>query len=113
MANEQSRRLSEEEGFALVRQWRQSQEKKARFCRRTGVGVHVLRYWVAREAKRPGPAPRARGDFVVMSTPQPPRRSPERSRPTRSGKAVLVVMADVSSTVLAQTIRELLEEVER
>ena len=26
---------------------------------RTGVGVHVVRYWVAREAKRAGPAPSA------------------------------------------------------
>ena len=44
MAIGERRRLTEEQGRALVRQWRQSRETKAEFCRRRGVGVHVLRY---------------------------------------------------------------------
>lgn len=116
MANEKRRRLTKEEGLALVRRWRESGETRAEFCRRTSVGTQVLSYWIGREAGVVRATRATRSDFVVVSAPHVATR--DRSEPSagsnskRSGKAVLVVMSEVSSVLLAQTVRELLGEVE-
>jgi transposase-like protein len=113
MANEERKRLTGEEGRALVRRWRQSQETKKAFCRRAGVGVHVLSYWIEREVERPGAVKATHGDFVVVSAPQETRwaRSEQlECKPTRCGTAVLVLMPEASASQLAQMVRELLEE---
>lgn len=111
MAIVERRRLTEEQGRALVRQWRQSRETKAEFCRRRGVGVHVLRYWLARDAERPETVQAQQGNFVVVSASpgSTPRSEPfKEEAPVHGANAVLVVMQTASATLLAQTVRELL-----
>lgn len=117
MANERRKRLTKEEGLALVWRWRESGESRAEFCRRARVGTQVLSYWIGREAAGDTRSTRAtRSDFVVLSAPQGSARDagvPDgRSTPKRSSKAVLVVMSEVSAVLLAQTVRELLGEAE-
>jgi len=114
MASEERRRLTEAEGRALVRRWRQSEDTKAEFCRRTGVGIHVLRYWIEREAQGSEPTDVSHSDFVVVSAPREPKRvrsEPSEHGPVRGARAVLVVVSEASSSLLAQTVRELLDEV--
>lgn len=117
--------LSKQEGQALAERWRQSGESKTEFCRRAGVAVHVLRYWLEREAEgRPSSqlvrskrvAPR---DFFVVSATERSsddnrrRKGQMAGQPVRgeSGrKAVLVVIPEANATLLAQTVRALLGE---
>jgi hypothetical protein len=52
-----------EQGLALVAQYRASGESAAGFCRRAGVGLHVLRYWLSKRVE-PNEHP---SEFFVVS----------------------------------------------
>ncbi len=113
----QRKRLSKAEGLTLVEQWRKSGESKHAFCRRVGVGTHVLRYWVEQEAQS---LQSTSGDFVVVRAPHSSTKSSSSATASTkhepharqsSPKAVLVVLMDASSTLLARTVLELLGEV--
>ena len=58
-------RRSRTEGLALVEQWRRSGVSVREYCRKHGMGEHVLRYWLD---KASGPASPGAGDFFVVST---------------------------------------------
>jgi transposase-like protein len=101
------------QGRALVEQWRQSGLSVSEFCRRQGVGAHVLRYWLLRDAK-PGLTAATGDAFYVVSAPS--AESTE-SAPasmglgSRAGGAVVIVLPTTTSEQLVRTLRGLLEEV--
>jgi hypothetical protein len=103
------------QGRALVEQWRQSGLSVSEFCRRQGVGAHVLRYWLSR-AVEPA-ATTATGDaFYVVSAPgtesvEIGKPEPSMAGGSRAGSAVIVVLPAVTSDQLVRTLRGLLEEV--
>jgi hypothetical protein len=86
------------------------------FCRRAGVGAHVLRYWLGRETLSDKRVARA-GDFFVMAA---PRRSsdaegaetkPEPAEAAASTASGFIVIGPAASpAMLARTVRELLAE---
>ena len=105
------KRRSAAEGRALVAQYRASGESVAAFCRGTGVGQQVVRYWLQREAA--GTDDGATGFFVVEKQPAtteqraaPARRNTARER----ASAFIIVVPEASSSLLANTVRELLAE---
>lgn len=59
------RRLNREAGLALVAAWhrRRSVQTRASFCRESGVGPWVLKYWLVRESDT------ASTGFVEVTTP--------------------------------------------
>ena len=109
-------RRSATQGRALVERWRASGQSVTSFCRRTGVGAHVLRYWLGRDT---GAGERVGGpsDFFVVTTPQ---RSPGTAAAgsasdtvaaeSRMTSAFIVVVPAASPAMLARTVRELLAE---
>jgi hypothetical protein len=107
-------RRSATQGRALVERWRASGESVTSFCRRTGVGAHVLRYWLGRDT---GAGERVGGpsDFFVVTTPQrsPGTAAVESAREmavAESRMAFIVVVPAASPAMLARTVRELLAE---
>ena len=107
-------RRSATQGRALVERWRASGESVTSFCRRTGVGAHVLRYWLGRDT---GAGERVGGpsDFFVVTAPQ---RSPgtaavgsaREMAVAESRLAFIVVVPAASPAMLARTVHELLAE---
>lgn len=59
-------RMSESEGIAMVRRWRESGLSANRYCKVHNVGLHRLRYWTQRLRSREIQS-RAEAPFVVLS----------------------------------------------
>ncbi|HEX9642183.1 MAG TPA: hypothetical protein VGB13_12835 [Candidatus Krumholzibacteria bacterium] len=106
-------RRSAAQGRALVKRWRGSGESVTSFCRRAGVGAHVLRYWLGRETGSGKPVGSA-GDFFVVATPQRSSDTESASEKAAAARtmtsAFIVVVPEASPAVLARTVRELLAE---
>jgi hypothetical protein len=105
-------RLSATQGRALVEQWRRSGLSVSEYCRVRGVGEHVLRYRLSREATPTKSVP-AQGDFVVVSAPtMAPAEAPTNDG-SRANGAVIVMLPAVTPAELVQTVRGLLEGARR
>lgn len=61
-------RRNQAEGQALVERWRQSGLSVREYCRRHGLGEHVLRYWLEKAAGGAGASSKAGGFFVVSTS---------------------------------------------
>ena len=66
---EHRRRVTEAQGFALARRWRESGLTVLEFCRANEVGSHCVRYWNGRLRRQEDESTRStdRERFVVMS----------------------------------------------
>lgn len=110
-------RRSGAEGRKLVEDWRASGLTGPEYCRRTGVGLHVLRYWA--KNRREKSATKIRPDFVVVTAGQDvlepaTRKSPEqRIGPVRSSANALMIVLPLGSKseTLADALRAVLHEV--
>lgn len=65
-SSDRARRMTESEGIALVREWRESGLSMSEFCRVRGVLIHRLRYWKRRTGGLEE-ASDSTGKFVVLS----------------------------------------------
>ncbi|MEY4551499.1 MAG: hypothetical protein RL685_7694 [Pseudomonadota bacterium] len=101
-------RLSATQGRALVEQWRRSGLSVSEYCRARGVGEHVLRYRLSREAT-PSKSVAPQGEFFVVSAPTMAPGVAHASDGNRAGGAVIVMLPAVTPAELVQTVRGLLE----